>query len=63
MNAMEPHLPDGEVVDLHERAEAALGWVDEDASNVGSASPAWAAQSCEELAPASQTGRLLDSAR
>lgn len=61
---MEPHPSDrpGEAADLHERAEAALGWVDDDASSVGSASPDWAPQSCEELAAASQTGRLLRSA-
>jgi hypothetical protein len=63
---MEPQLPaehEGDAADLHERAEAALGWVDDDASAVGSASPAWVAQSCEELTPASQTGRLLDASR
>jgi len=63
---MQPHPSSdspAEAADLHERAEAALGWVDDAATAVGSASPGWAAQSCEELAPASQTGRLLDASR
>ena len=46
-------------LDLHERAEAALGWVDEEASAAGPLSPAWADQACEELGAASGTGMLL----
>jgi hypothetical protein len=46
-------------LDLHERAEAALGWVDEEASDAGPSSPAWAEQACEELSAASGTGMLL----
>jgi hypothetical protein len=45
--------------DLHERAEAALGWVDEDVSAVGAASPDWAEQAFEDLSAGSVTGKLL----
>ena len=43
----------------HERAEAALGWIDEDATAAATPGHEWAEQACEELAPASVTGMLL----
>jgi hypothetical protein len=55
------HDPDmiSAATDLHERAEAALGWVDEDVSAVGAESPRWVEQALEELAAGSVTGKLL----
>jgi hypothetical protein len=49
--------------DVHERAEAALGWIDEDATASVSAKPEWAEQACEELSAASVTGMLLRGRR
>lgn len=48
---------------VHERAEAALGWLDEEATAAVTSSPAWAAQACEELGAASVTGMLLRQRR